>query len=42
MVDERDKSIKNYNAIVEEYESRLREEQLSYEDEIENLKEELN
>ena len=42
LVDERDKSIKNYNAIVEEYESRLREEQLSYEDEIENLKEELN
>ena len=42
LVDERDKSLKNYNNIVEEYETRLREEQVSYEDEIENLKDELN
>jgi len=42
LIDEREKSIKNYNNIVEEYENRLRDEQVSYEDEIENLKEELN
>ena len=41
LIDERDKNTKNYNTLVEEYETRIREEQHSYEDEIESLKDEL-
>jgi len=41
LIDERDKNTKNYNNLVEEYESRIREEQRAYEDEIDGLKDEL-
>ena len=32
LIDERDKNTKNYNTLVEEYETRIRDEQRSYED----------
>ena len=41
LIDERDKNTKNYNTLVEEYETRIWEEQRWYEDEIESLKDEL-
>lgn len=42
LVEEKEKSQKSYNGIVEEYENKLRETEQQYEEEIDNLKEDIN